>query len=74
MKKSKSNYLQLYELNSKIDIHDFRMIKGSKKTNILFDCVLPFDLDYTYKDIKQYLSEKIDGNYEYYIEIDRPFC
>ena len=73
--KMKDKILKLLkELNSKIDIHDFRMIKGSKKTNILFDCVLPFDLDYTYKDIKQYLSEKIDGNYEYYIEIDRPFC
>lgn len=73
--KMKNKILKLLkELNSKIDIHDFRMIKSSKKTNILFDCVIPFDLDYSYKDIKAYLNENIEGSYEYYIEIDRPFC
>ena len=73
--KMKNKILKLLkELNNKIEIHDFRMIKGKHKTNILFDVVLPFDLNYSYKDIKAYLNEKIKGNYEYYIEIDRPFC
>ena len=64
----------LKELNSKIEIHDFRMVNGKNKTTILFDCVLPYETNYTYKDIRKYLCENIEGNYEYYIEIDRPFC
>ena len=67
----------LQELDKKIEIHDFRVIEGKKKTKVLFDCVLPFDKDYTYDDLILYLKEKMEDekhHYSFYIEIDRPFC
>jgi hypothetical protein len=50
------------------------LIEGKIKTKILFDCVLPFEVDYSYKELKELLNNRIKGNYEYYIEIDRPYC
>ena len=67
----------LQELDKKIEIHDFRVIEGKKKTKVLFDCVLPFGKDYTYDDLILYLKEKMEDekhHYSFYIEIDRPFC
>lgn len=64
----------LKKLNKNIDIHDFRFVEGKNKSKILFDCVLPFECDYTYKEIIKFLNENIKENYEYYVEIDRPYC
>ena len=64
----------LKKLNNKIEIHDFRLIETKKEKKILFDCVLPFDLNYTYKDIIKYLNENIEEKYDYYVEVDRPYC
>ena len=53
-----------------LKIHDFRIIK----TKVLFDCVVPYEKTYNSKDISKYLSSVIDENFEYVIEIDRPYC
>lgn len=63
----------LKKLNKEIEINDFRLIEG-KKTKILFDCVLPFDCNYTYKYLVNYLKNNINEDYMYYIEINRPYC
>ena len=76
IEKRKKQILDLLKLlNNKIEIHDFRVIEGKKKTKILFDCIIPFESNYSYKEIIDYLNENIkEDNIEYYVEVDRPYC
>lgn len=65
------------QFDSDLNIHDFRIIKKGKTTNVLFDCVIPYEKKYTKEDIINYLSEKIVNKKEKYsfkVEIDRPYC
>ena len=67
----------LLKLNEQITIHDFRIVEGKKHTNVVFDCVVPFSLNYSQKDIIKHLKQTIkDKSKTYYfvIEIDRPYC
>lgn len=66
----------LKKFDDEIKIHDFRVVEGTTHTNILFDCLLPYDKTYTVQEISDYLIQNIkDENmiYYYIIEIDRPF-
>lgn len=65
----------LKEIDSRITLHDFRMVKGPTHTNIIFDAVVPYDS----KENKHTLTETFKQAYaceleKYYfvIEIDRP--
>lgn len=66
---------ELLNINKKITIHDFRVIEKRYKVKVLFDVVLPFGVDLTYQEIKEYLYSNIKHKkeIEYYIEIHRPF-
>lgn len=66
----------LKDFDSQLEFHDFRMVYGNTHTNVIFDCVVPQDKEYTAEFLKTLLSEKIhtDRNLFYVIEIDRPFC
>lgn len=43
-------------IDSRLSIHDFRMVCGSQNTNLIFDLVLPFDM----ADRKQAVKEELD--------------
>lgn len=65
------------EFDPELKIHDFRVVKGKTHTNIIFDCVVPYEKDYTVYDIRKHLVKKFkDKNHKYFfvIEIDRAFC
>jgi len=65
----------LVQLNSNLKIHDFRITNGKKHKKILFDCVVPYETEYTEEYLINYLKENIKNeNHKYIIEIDRPFC
>lgn len=67
----------LHKLDKELKIHDFRIVEGITHTNILFDCIVPHEKEYTVEDLKKHLSENIKSEeepYYYVIEIDRPFC
>lgn len=67
----------LAKLDKELSIHDFRIVEGVTHTNILFDCVVPFEKKYTSEDIKAHLNSSIKpekGIYYYVLEIDRPYC
>lgn len=48
----------LCELNPEYSIHDFRIVRGSTHTNVVFDMVIPYGLDLTERQIKQSAIEK----------------
>jgi len=65
------------ELDEGIDIHDFRIVKGPTHTNILFDSVIPYEKEFTEKEIIKHLKTNINDEkhkYYYVIEIERPLC
>jgi len=67
----------IHELDSCLEIHDFRIVEGKTHTNILFDCVVPYEKEYTIEELKIHLEKNIKPEKEtfyYVIEIDRPYC
>ncbi len=66
---------EIKSMDEDLDIHDFRVIKGDY-TSLLFDCVVPYDKQYTKEYIIKRLSKKMNtkkNKYYFIIEIDRPF-
>ena len=64
------------KLNENLNIHDFRVVKGVTHTNILFDCIVPYEENYTIEDITNHLNKTIkpeNHTYFYVIKIDRPY-
>ena len=63
-------------VNPVFDIHDFRMNEGSTHTNIIFDLVIPHELENDVTEIKTVISDKIKAvnpTYNCVIDIDFPF-
>ena len=62
----------LTKLDKDLTIHDFRIVEGITHTNILFDCVVPYEKEYTVNNIVNYLRQNIkpkNEKYYYVIEI-----
>ena len=51
----------LKERDSRISIHDFRMVSGEGHTNIIFDAVLPVDLWSQTEEIKEYVETRMSS-------------
>ena len=57
-------------------IHDFRMVNGENRINLIFDVVVPFDFKEKPADIINNINDKvnkINPKYKCVIKIDRPF-
>lgn len=65
----------LKSLNGEITLHDFRVVEGHTHTNVLFDVVLPYELEITVEEIKSCSKEALDGDtdYRFVVNIDRSF-
>ena len=64
----------LASLNPKISIHDFRIVKGSTHTNLVFDVLVPFGVTEGEKDIRAALTDAFSGretDYYFVFQIDR---
>ena len=60
----------LSDIDSRITIHDFRMVTGTGHTNLIFDMALPYELMEGKKAIKQRLDETLNaGATRYYTVI-----
>ena len=55
----------LAELDSRITIHDFRMVYGKENTNLIFDAALPGELMKKQKSIKKHLDEQLNRDREH---------
>ena len=52
----------LWEVDSRLTMHDFRMVMGSGHTNLIFDVALPADMAGKKSEIKAYLDQKLNPN------------
>ena len=64
----------LRKLDSGLSIHDFRMVKGETHSNLIFDCVIPYQKkQLTEKDIRNWLNAHFGEKYNFVIRFDRPY-
>ena len=66
----------LQKLDPTLHFHDIRMVNGPSHTNVVLDCEVPQEKDYTSEFIADYLKENIKWESPLYfiVEIDRPLC
>jgi cation diffusion facilitator family transporter len=65
------------EIYPNLSIHDFRMVDGNKRVNLIFDVVVPFSFKLNDKALKlsvNQICKKLDPRFETVITIDRDFC
>ena len=66
----------IYDIYPKLDIHDFRMVKGNTHSNLIFDIVVPFECKIKDKDIILQISDevkKINEDFFCVITIDKSY-
>ena len=64
------------EIDEKMTLHDFRVVKGPTHTNVIFDVVAPYNLPFKDEELKQIISAKILNKFPCHfavIEIDRDY-
>ena len=61
-------------IDERLDLHDFRMVKGPTHFNFIFDVVVPFEIKLDEADLKhriEALAKEIDETYCTVVTIDR---
>ena len=65
-------YQTLQAVDSRLSLHDFRLVRGTGHTNLIFDITLPSDLADRKKEIRQAIDEALearDDGMKYYTVI-----
>lgn len=64
----------IVEIDPRLTVHDFRMVRGARQTNLIFDMAAPFGLNLTVQKVSGVLEEKFRNegkNYHTIIQMDR---
>lgn len=64
------------EIDDRITIHDFRMVKGSLHTKLVFDAFVPFEVKKSLAEVKAEIESRVgalDGNYVAAVRIDQSY-
>lgn len=67
---------RIKEIDERMDIHDFRIVKGDTHTNVLFDCEIPIDSKYSKNEMRekiQRLASEIDPKLITVIQVDQMY-
>ena len=72
----KANMVRIIKgIDTRLSLHDFRMVDGPSHTNLIFDVVAPFDLQLTdeelVKEVFVKTQEKLGGRYFTVIKVDK---
>jgi len=63
-------------MDSRLTLHDFRMVKGPTHTNVLFDLVVPFEMQKSEDELRenvQTIVKTLDPTYYSVINIDKSY-
>ena len=53
-------------IHPQMTIHDLRMVPGNTHTNVVFDCVVPYDLKMPEEEIRRRISDGVSAQYPNY--------
>lgn len=65
------------QIDTRLSVHDVRMVPGPSHTNLIFDVVRPFDCCEDHASLKKELASKIEGlcsDVRCVICVDDPYC
>lgn len=63
-------------IDERMTIHDFRMVPGEHNTNLIFDCVAPFDCGFEPDELKAEIRKRVHAEHSDFscvITVDRSF-
>ena len=67
---------KVQEIDSRLTLHDFRMVQGPTHTNLIFDVVVPYNFNMSEALLKETLLKKvqeINPTYLLVVKIDQPY-
>lgn len=67
----------LHGIHPTLNLHDFRIVSGPTHTNLVFDVVVPYEIEMTEQEIKEKIDTKLremDQLYFTVITFDKEFC
>ena len=50
---------EVRNIDQRLSIHDFRMVRGPGHTNLIFDLVLPFDMEPRHQELKALIDQRV---------------
>lgn len=63
-------------IDSDITIHDFRMVPGQKRTELVFDAAVPFDFRLTDQQVEEKIKKAVqvlDNSYQVTVRVERSY-
>jgi len=60
---------QVKQIDERLSIHDFRMVRGPEHTNLIFDLVVPFDLQKRTEELKQQINKQVQFDHGRYYTV-----
>lgn len=63
-------YETLKAYSEKVSFHDFRIVKGETHTNLIFDCMIPFEFKDKKEEIKRVVQNEVSKLGELYVVIN----
>ena len=64
----------LNSYSNKLSYHDFRIVKGDTHTNVIFDCVVPYDMKSKKDEIKRLVQNELSKLGEIFVVINFDMC
>ena len=64
------------QIDERITIHDFRMVRGKSHTNLIFDAVVPYGMDRSDKDVAKAIRTLVrgmKGNYFAVVQVEKSY-
>lgn len=68
---------KLCQLDERLSIHDLRIVKGKRNIKVVFDCVVPTDMEIGEKEVRQFVNNIVAQKYPSYravVTIDRSYA
>ena len=62
------------QVNPRLSIHDFRMVRGTKQTKLVFDLAIPYDMALSAKEVQTFIADRLKAegkDYQTVIHLDR---
>ena len=62
------------QVNPRLSIHDFRMVRSARQTKLVFDLAIPYDMALSAREVQTFIAEQLQKegrDYQTIIHLDR---
>ncbi len=60
---------EILQIDPRLTIHDFRMVRGPSHTNLIFDLVIPFELSGQTEELKKHIDQRVQFEGKQYFTV-----